>query len=799
MFTLHAQAQLRGLLSGDQWLLMNSDDTEYLVSELPTHPIDDINDELEYHGQSAKHSQFVQLDPGGNLLFFIVDGSVYDNNGFLIGDVSCDPCLYLGRTQVIAAPIPGQCNMYYLLSVIPEQSAFDLPDFQVIVLDMNVQNPNLPAACGAGKGAFGPHALVFNENSAYGFLHPMVDIEPPVADLGTDDYSMILPFPTSNVKASRAHLAIYDPGWQDGTLLYHIVTDQFVFQYHLRSDGIFFAWVYSSASGIGGNEMWSHDVAFGTDGVTGDILFAWTNCYGGAAVDDMIPDPGEGNPIPQAVIALLRLDPVDGTIQPGVTGYNPTSLTSCGDGGNDKVLGCAFDPTGTFLYFTAVDLASGIHIGQLELATGDVVDVAYELNIADPEDYALTHIERSTTPDGSSEVLLFAYEGGIAMLVGPEDLGTATWVTQLPVSDPINTVPRATAVPAYLPPWLLNAGIMGQAHVAAQAAPECCPTWAVTKAWDGNYQWEVQNTWATRWQAGDNPLDNATEVIFCEDFVLESGSNLFVSDMTWRFVEDARLIVEDGAMLHLTDVTLTSVCDMPWPGVRVQGVTSNHTQAMSVQGRLYMSDCLVENATAGVWCAKELGNGQPDPDGYGGWVSANQSTFHNCRQGVVVSNYKRYNSLQTAELPHRAIMNGCTFSYDEENPHALPLLAHVQLTGTNGVKVLGCDLRNDSPEAYPFTLRGVGIAAWWASFQCHGGSEYEDHGFRNLTAGVFAFAPDPANRYTVDGMAFHNNYTGVLDWQSINARITNNEFITMDHSEPTPNITSHGLNVAIKC
>ncbi len=59
-------------------------------------PLPSSTNALEYQGQASDYTNNVMHDGNGNLLFFIVDGSVYDKNGRLISDI-LNPFTYLKK------------------------------------------------------------------------------------------------------------------------------------------------------------------------------------------------------------------------------------------------------------------------------------------------------------------------------------------------------------------------------------------------------------------------------------------------------------------------------------------------------------------------------------------------------------------------------------------------------------------------------------------------------------------------------------------------------------------------------
>ncbi len=101
-----------------------------------------------YNGASATRSQLVRTNESGQLLFFVIDGNVYDREGYLIADAKgqdCQECTEAGTMEMLAVPAPGQCGVFFLLSVRPHAGApYNTGGLRLAILDLAGQNPHLP-------------------------------------------------------------------------------------------------------------------------------------------------------------------------------------------------------------------------------------------------------------------------------------------------------------------------------------------------------------------------------------------------------------------------------------------------------------------------------------------------------------------------------------------------------------------------------------------------------------------------------------------------------------------------------
>lgn len=74
-----------------------------------------------YDGLPVQNTHNAMADGSGNLLFFVVDGFVYDKHGYLIVDQMIqdvtDPADQIkGVAEVTIVPDPGSCWRYYIFS-----------------------------------------------------------------------------------------------------------------------------------------------------------------------------------------------------------------------------------------------------------------------------------------------------------------------------------------------------------------------------------------------------------------------------------------------------------------------------------------------------------------------------------------------------------------------------------------------------------------------------------------------------------------------------------------------------------
>lgn len=88
----------------------------YLGSGIPNDPLDPYD---AYDGQISENTHNGMRDESGQLLFFIIDGLVYDKDGYYIGEMnllSNSNYHVNGSSETLIIPDPADCDRYYLVA-----------------------------------------------------------------------------------------------------------------------------------------------------------------------------------------------------------------------------------------------------------------------------------------------------------------------------------------------------------------------------------------------------------------------------------------------------------------------------------------------------------------------------------------------------------------------------------------------------------------------------------------------------------------------------------------------------------
>lgn len=263
---------------------------------------------------------------------------------------------------------------------------------------------------------------------------------------------------------------------------------------------------------------------------------------------------------------------------------------------------------------------------------------------------------------------------------------------------------------------------------------------------------------------------------------VDSGGVLTLYD-TAKMGDLSRLIVRPGGKLIVDGGTLTSACDdVMWQGIEVVGDRTKRQQPQ-YQGTVELKNgARIENAM----CAIRTG-GRSDTVHYfttGGIISAENTTFRNNRQSVVINSYA-YTAPSGGIANYNATFSRCTFTVDNNNLFAANntgFAEHARLWDVKGVKFKGCSFSNSTTSQIS---NGRGIYADDAGVyvetycprqlyytECECPENIADYSsFSGFLAAIEVSTTGNPYAVTVDGARFENNGTGV--------KVNGNHFATI--------------------
>ena len=174
-----------------------------------------------------------------------------------------------------------------------------------------------------------------------------------------------------------------------------------------------------------------------------------------------------------------------------------------------------------------------------------------------------------------------------------------------------------------------------------------------------------------------------------------------------NFAQSVRVFVERGAVLEVSNATLTNGCGGLWGGIQVWG-DSSKDKFSPAQGKLIVRhNAIIEYANNAV----KLGKDYDWPISFtGGILKASNATFRNNRRSVEFLKY---------DFPNRSSFFNCDFIYSEPFPNGKKPMGHVSMWAVTEVPFVSCNFKNVNPEA-DYGELGYGIWAEDANFSLLG-------------------------------------------------------------------------------
>lgn len=766
----------------------------------------------------------------GQLIFFEVDGQLYDGDGYLIADArgtGCAECLEPGVMEFVSVPVPGSCGLYFLLTATPSVSTE--PSYvQVSLLDMNASNPHFVdvVTCTGRRGRLVDLSAdlptmypQFNSWTDWGFEDQPDEL--------TSDHVGRLITTTTGKSITPLIRVVAGSGPDDPSWLYFILPDR-IYVYRIASNGI------QAVLPIEGSSLDHIPTYFNTTQATHKQYFR-----------DADAVRMENGQIRLALVDGFQLYayPINSSLDAsnlltmrfnGNTGklVNGSSLgyrlfvppTGCNAGPTVNISpglrGCTLNPSGNGLYLTAERTSDCVTwqpaMVHLDLATGSQTDLTADF--INPQAYVRSRTYRNRGP------------GGVQAVYYPGASGLAAYTI---TTDPDQGLFSASAIagsiaPAWLPaqdpgenvykPRFLNTAVSGDQHLSTASRTACCSYFqTVPGAVVGGY---VRAAGQSTWNGSTNEVQPGSNmVVFNCDVVVEPGGRLIVSGMEWRFSDNAKVIVKPGGYLSLNNCTLTTL-DCPgerWPGVEVWGnsyfsqVTSGPYQIPTYQGKLNAVATTIENAEVGVLVGRRMAQTGLATYPYegGGVVIMNGGSVLNCVRGIDFRKYPQITGSTTLPAPNLSRITRTNFLMNDPQDGAFVFQAHARLDRVNGIQFRQCTFKNTVADAYyasganPLgSVRlGYGIESYESEFKVWPGctsivgvgqdcpaSNVLPTVFEGLDHGIHALVgPNALRNFTVDRATFTKNICGVYTSGVLNFVAKRNNITLGNRNVPLSN------------
>lgn len=737
-----------------------------------------------YAGQQSEFTHAAMQDINGDLLFFIVDGIIYDKNGLGMGTL--DPNLGFGSTagltELIIVPVPGNCQQYYIVGTFSNKNPLNegatFKPFYAI-LDFSVQSVN-------------------------GRLGTLVDVN------GNELLNVNIFDLTTSIT----------PNW--GGPRFQTVT---IAVSKLRADNTRFLFASN-----GGN-VWRYKVT--STGITFDNSF-FNLPLGDPDVIDLrsemelyefsngnyrIAVPyASGSPTTKVFISDLNNN---GDLIPSTD--HVLDFPSQTTGSNPKhaeIKGMEFSPNGRYLYLT--HLTNSLPFTSFPFKIYDVNTSSFVTPVNAGLINDIPNFQHSTIELGKDGKLYFANATNLATIDNADfPLSTLSWNNnQLAISYNLSAFNLSNPninhpFSLYILPDQID-GMDYTAHFTA--TPACCREFSNYSISSDDLTHEYSGTHT--WSDGFNTIGTgnlSSPITIKDQLIIKSGANITINNMTFEFAPEAQLIIENGAKLTINNTVLTvdNRCDnaVMWHGVEVWGTGSGSFQP-ATSGEFIANNSLIEHAVeATANYRHDISGGTPFTgimvvNTTGGILKLTNTTLRNNKLDV---NMLKYQSMvSNIPINDRSIFKNCDFVTDAllKDLAQLPLNTHVQLNAVNGIRFLGCDFRNIAPlGTYSYMQRENGILAQETKLSVEAfctvltspsspcpAANLDKSTFTNLVLGVRATSANSLNTASITNSEFFDVWRSISLGGLDAANVSDNIFdIGMNNRSSTGSDVSYGL------
>ncbi len=486
------------------WILAPKYKTVGGVTSLPTAPPND-----GYDGSSAVHTQNMQLDAQGNVLFFVVDGVVYDKAGYQLGDLKGEGPAYdtyylRGNAEVCIVPDPSNCSRYYIIASADFNTASlsnRLPFYAL--LDMSQLNEYYTTRYGQ---------LIDINNDGYSAKSiPSITSDYFTGDPYTDQKMGGITIAASKLRSDNSRLVFLT----NGRKIYRYKIDGNGFQY------------------MGSFSFYSGSTVFNNLNIRSEMELVELSGGNYRIAVPFLYEPQSGN----KSVSIFTAD-LDGNGNLISSSGNQLDFTfSASDTYNPYVHGLEFSPNGDILYITHDN--SYLHPNPIEYFDFSNPTLGVQpLSVTNAIDFKSSQIEIGV--DGK---LYFATSNRLATLSNPNSPLSSNWTNNALAITLSPNYGGGTFSEYYLKTYTLPDQIDGmdyEAHFYANT--QCCIAnqWYSAETFTAN----ISETW----EPGHNPFGNTTDPVYIKDaLIIAANKNITIKNMTFKFAPDAKVVVERAA------------------------------------------------------------------------------------------------------------------------------------------------------------------------------------------------------------------------------------------------------------
>lgn len=721
-----------------------------LVSSLPQPVLGPL--EHRYHGQIAHTSQTIQCDKNGNILFFIIDGSIYNKNGYLIASgvqltynsvIDSDQFVSY-KSKVGVTNIPGFCNLYFLFTAMPKTSLSTVDELSVAVLDVSAVNPYNESY--GEKGKLLSQQELFQLYGSSTLLSSLDNIDV------FSQSEQLFRINTGFGKSSIELMEIIEISENEKILIYGGKNDG-VELLKIDSSSIFVLDDLSFPSGGGGvfDEYGGMECGIKPNG---EIVFAIPSKIG----QEQVLTNG-------AFVKVGLLSQISN--QSAISEVDISSIL------DDEAIDFEFTNSCQYLWYTK---NSSPYIGAIDMNTLDSISVPFGADTL----FAKADIE--IQKHGSNYVIFASTSAGFVEISNIENPAQSAMS--------FNTIAGLNFPNTYADYFytiqsqncnysVLQNFLQSGTCCRAELEQNTSGTSLITNLNDGN--WNISN-----------PIENGSNIIHVmQNLVFQTGTTTVISDLTFEFDHDANLIIQKGATVQFNRCKLTSLNCNPgmWPGINLLGTTNIFNTIDQVpafggdQGNLILDNCILENASIGIEVGTSSANG-------GGIVRGTNTKFRNNAKDVYFTKFHFKNSNGSYAVNKSSFAN-CEFVTDNQiYTLSSEGIIHADLNDVDFIKFANCSFLNKtSINTYDWMKRGKGIYAKRASFTISGANnpwnelpnDLSNTTFYKLTHGIKSIGNyKPTSAFVCKKQCFQKCMYGISAIATPNAQIYLNDFTIPD-------------------
>lgn len=724
----------------------------------------DSNDPLDaYDGQVSKGSANGISKIGGDILFFVVDGVIYNGKGEGRGTLPFFTYRFnnqigqvYGSAETVIVPDPANCNRYYIFSV-------DGDD-----------NPTPGSNLGSS-----PYVCLYDA------IQEEIVSSRPWFSIVPSSTNGIFNFPTITGSNLDSWVEQYGYGslaatkkQADGS---HYIANQSNMELAIAkvdATGIHPVFLYETLFGNSDRKLRSIMELYEDNISNEKTIVSYQEVYNGASR-----------------LLILKLNStMDYTLsETQVTFLNETTASSAV---KIYVKGIEFSPDGRYIYLTHTP---NVHHPEkfcyIDLTNPTII---HPITVPASYDLQFSEIELSKDANGN-DILVFAHQGGLLSYSNPNSPGTGSFTN----------IQSFALAPNYSSDYVNNQTISQKYYLLPDQIDgfnytsflienvECC------LANSYYHQESFTATANATWTPSSNPLNNnsGSDVYIQDEIRIPAGKTITIQGMNIYFAPGARFVVENGASttnsggkltLDDTKLTVDTRCteNRMWLGVEVWGnQTLTQGWGATSQGTLIMkNNSRIEHAKVGVLLSKrnQAANGDILTYSYnnardGGIINAfGNSVFFNNETGVLFRPY--FGAMAANNL---SSFTQVKFEWNGPLKEGV-YRDHALLAEVKGIAFKGCEFVNNSLQNYTLSPTGRGINASESQFYvmayCPNPGPFGSPctgeipcTFKNLYYGINAYNANVLS-FTCDKNKFIDNRFGIVVYGTKNEKITSNNF-----------------------